>query len=402
MANAETFEFQEVIEAVEAEASEVASTIARLANDPADGRRLRGVRSARFMEGMAYAARLYKDVLEGKRRWYVLKEAMTTSDFPLYMAGVLDRGLLGTYAETPSTWQAYCSRALVRDFREREEYAFDGLEGALLEVKQQSEYPEAALSETRYKWAVKKYGRRVPYSWESYINDDLEVFGTIPGRLSKAARRSEDKFATQLHVDANGPHATFYSTANKNRIHSENFGSVANPALSIAALQQAWGVISKFVDTEGEPILFNRAILEVPPALEVTANNIVNALQIVATEAGGTSAQTIWARNWMAGRLQVVVNPYIPVIATTNGHTSWFLHASPSEGRPAFRMGFLRGYEAPGLYVKSPNARRAGGGDVDPFEGDFDTDTIEQKVRAVFGGTRLDPKASAASNGSGA
>jgi hypothetical protein len=399
----ESFEFQEIAEAIEAEAAEVGATMARLANDPADGRRLRGMRSARFLEGMGYAAKLYQDVLGGKRRWYVLKEAMTTSDFPLYMAGVLDRGLLGVYTETPSTWQAYCSKGLVRDFRTKEEYAFDGLEGVLLEVKQQAEYPEAALAETRYTWAVKKYGRRVPFSWEAYINDDLEAFGTIPSRLAHAARRSEDKFATQLHVDANGPLAAFYSTANKNRIHSENFGTVANPPLSIAALQQAYGVISKFVDADGEPILFDRAILEVAPGLEVTANNIVNALQIVATEAGGTTNQVIWARNWMAGRLSVVVNPYIPIVASSaNGQTTWFLHGAPGEGRPAFRMGFLRGYEAPGLYIKSANSRRAGGGDVDSFEGDFDTDSIEQKIRAVFGGTRLDPKASVASNGSGA
>jgi hypothetical protein len=35
------------------------------------------------------------------------------------------------------------------------------------------------------------------------------------------------------------------------------------------------------------------------------------------------------------------------------------------------------------------------------MDGDFDTDTVEYKVRHVMGGTLMDPKAAVASNGSG-
>jgi hypothetical protein len=67
-------------------------------------------------------------------------------------------------------------------------------------------------------------------------------------------------------------------------------------------------------------------------------------------------------KNWMAGRLKVVVDPYIPVIATTHGDTSWFMFADPNYSREAIRIGFLRGHETPEIWMKSPNAVRVGGG----------------------------------------
>jgi hypothetical protein len=106
----------------------------------------------------------------------------------------------------------------------------------------------------------------------------------------------------------------------------------------------------------------------------------------------------------MKNRLKLVVNPYIPVIASTaNGNTSWFIMSNPnSGGRPSLEMGFLRGHEEPALYERLPNARRVGGGDaVESFE----DDSRAWRVRHVFGGARLletgGAKATVASQGDG-
>jgi hypothetical protein len=65
-------------------------------------------------------------------------------------------------------------------------------------------------------------------------------------------------------------------------------------------------------------------------------------------------------------------------------------------------MAFLRGWEDPAVFIKSANARRVGGGgDIDPLDGDFDTDSVAYKVRHVLGTAVVDPKATVASNGSG-
>jgi hypothetical protein len=134
----------------------------------------------------------------------------------------------------------------------------------------------------------------------------------------------------------------------------------------------------------------------VPPALEVTANNIVNAVLI----RNKTTSQDVEVGNWLSGKLSVVVNPWLSVIdVSANAATTWYLLPAPSIARPAVTMGFLRGFEVPDLRVKADTGQRVGGGNVPAEEGSFDTDDIQYRLRHVTGGTTLDPIAAWASNG---
>lgn len=328
------------------------------------------------------------------------EEAMSTDQFPLLMGDVLDRQLLGVYTETPQTWSTYCRRGVVPDFRSVKRFAVDGAEGVLPAVAETVPYPPQVLTETSYSYAVAKYGRTLNWTWESFINDDLDALGSSsPARLGRAARRSEDKFATQLHVDASGPHASLYTAGNKNIINTTNGAASTNPVLGIIGLQDGFTVMGLQLDADGEPIGVDFVILEVPPSLEVTARNIVNATEIIL--GADSAAQRMVTSNWMKQKVQIVVNPYIPIVASSaNGRTSWFLHASPGSGRPAMEFGLLRGHEAPELFQKVGNQMRVGGGAASPMDGSFENDTTAFKVRHVFGGTRLDGKATVASNGS--
>ena len=342
---------------------------------------------------VAEAVRLYREVREGSRPSYHLREAMSTSDYPLLFGDALDRQLLARYNETPAVWQNYCRRARVPDFREVKRFAVDGAEGTLAEVAEGDPYTTATTDETEYSYQVAKYGRMLELTWEKIVNDDLDAFGDYPDRLARAARRSEDRFATELHVDADGPHATFYTAGN---------GNLIDDPLSIAGLQAGIEAFLSRVDEDDEPIDLMGIILEVGPGNWVTAQNILNQLTVDVTERGGTDGQRVRVNNWVAQNVRLVHNPYIPIVADGGVDPAppepWFLHADPGESRPAFEMGFLRGHEAPDLRVKSSDSRAVGGGEVDPFEGDFADDSIKYRVRHVFGGTQLDPRASLASS----
>lgn len=341
------------------------------------------------------AAEFVHNIERGKRPLWQLQEAMSTSDFPILFADVLDRQMLGFYQETKPTWQSYCRRSVVPDLRPVKRFAVDGAESVLPEVEQGEEYPEAPLYESKDEYSVRKYGRRIDLFWEALVNDDLDAFRRNPERLARAARRSEAKFATELFVDEDGPHAELY-TAEANNIVPEN------PELSIEALQAAFTLLSEQVDEDGEPILIEMATLVVPPALKVTAENILNATQVWLKTNGGNAEETLQVANWMKSGVNLQVEPYIPHVASEeNGNTSWFLFSSPSVGRPALELGFLRGYEQPSLYERAPNARRIGGGDV---QESFEDDSVAWRIRHVLGGTRLintgGQKATVASNGS--
>lgn len=367
-----------------------------------EGKRTRGrQRNPKYLEQLVEATRFMAGIYSGQRPLHQFHEAMTTDDFPTLFGDIIDRQLLANYREAPYSWSTYARRATVRDFRTVKRFTIEGGEGVLLPIKEQGEYVETSLVDGGYSYSVTKYGRRLPLSWEVLVNDDLDAFRDIPLRFARAARRSEEKFATQLFVDANGPHASLYTVGNANIITS-------NPPLSIAALQTAMTTLSKMKDADGEPIMVDAMVLVVPPALEVTANNIANAVQLELTTAGGTAdgatsgqgGQRLIAPNWLRSRLKIAVNYYIPIVASSaNGDTSWFLFADPNNGRPAMEVGFLTGHEEPEIFMKGPDSVRVNGGGL--VREDFINDSINYKVRHVFGGGIQTAKMAVSSNGSG-
>lgn len=362
----------------------------------------RAQRDPDYNRKLLEAVRLIADVNSGHRPTYHLREALGTADFPNLFGDILDRQLLSNYRETPQTYRNYCSISTVPDFRVVKRFAVNGGEGRLSIVPEQTEYPEVSMSDQVYSYKVNKYGERMPFAWEAYVNDDLDAIRDTPARFGKGARRTEEYFATSLFVDANGPHASFYTTANKNRVHTENGASANNPPLSIQALQDAMIVLDSQVDANGEPIIIESIRLVVPPALRVVANNILNSTEIWLNLAAAAGTQQLHTQNWVKGMVDLDINYYARQIASSaNGATSWYLFANPATSRPAIQIGFLRGHETPELFMKDSNAVRIGGGTSDAMDGDFDTDAVHYKVRHVIGGSRLDPKATVASNGSG-
>jgi hypothetical protein len=394
------------------------------------------------------ARRLIDRVLRGDRYAAVLfQEALTTSDFAVYFGDVLDRSVLANYAETPYTWDLYCKRAIIRDFRQAKIFRFDRgasvLDGPIQPaanpagisasgptgLQEIAEYPMAKRTTTDYLDQLYKFGRLMDFSWETLVNDDLDALKDTPALFGRAARRTEEKRATELICGASGPNSTFFSTANKNILtHAVNSAvTVDNAHLSITSLQQALIVLMSQVDLDGEPISIEDFTLVYPPALDVVAKNILNATQVWMNDQGGTigtegsgatqsaiSLQRLLADNWAKNIVKPAKNYYLPIVNTTNGSTAWYLFANPKNGRPALQQSFLLGHEMPELFMKAPNQITIGEGRMgpgtgsmnmsgnnmaNPYDGDFQTDSIIYKIRHVLGGTLLDPIMALASTG---
>lgn len=389
-------ELLETLETIQAAEADVQRLFER---DPGE-RHVRG-RSAtnpRYVQSLAETARFLQEVLSGRRPAYHLQEAMTTSDFPVLFADILDRQLLASYQQIVPDWRSFVRTTTVRDFRTVKRFTADGGLGLLPNVPERTEYPEDKLPDVApFTYAVTKKGKRFQLTWETIIDDDLGVMDRLPTNLAVSARNSEYFFATSLFVASTGPNATFFTSGHGNLL-------AGNPLLSVSGLQAAFTALAAQRDTDGNPILVDAVVLVVPPALQVIAENLINATEILAASGGGpgTGNDQLRVANWMRNKVTLVVNPWLPIIDTTHGNTSWYLLQSPNGmGRPISEMGFLRGYEAPQLFMKASDAVRIGGGETSPLDGDFDTDSVQYKVRHVFGGTLLDTKSAVASNGVG-
>lgn len=359
--------------------------------------------SPHTMTEAAKAWTLYEHAMDGSYLAKAhLQEALTRSDFPKYFGAALDAKLLAAYQAISPVWQEFAARDVGSDFRDRKWVDLLGGQGALSLVGEGAPYPRRALSEADGSYKVAKFGDTFGLTWEMLIDDRLGGFRTLPDRLAVAAREMEDRIATGLLTDGDGPNtALFSATAAKGKGGAAVSTLLSgNPELSEDAVADALLAISTRVDYDGRPVVLKGTRLVVPPALQMTAERIVEATEV--EETVGTTK--IRRRNPLAGKLRVVVNPWLQVLdANANAAKSWYVMPDPTGivNRPAGVLGFLAGHETPDLRVRNDQGNRVGGGSIAAEEGSFELDTIDYRVRHVLGAGSVDAIQVAYSSGAG-
>lgn len=325
-------------------------------------------------------------------REFLIREALTTSDFPYLFGDVLDRQVLAQYKATESTWKKYVKVSTVsRLYPQVGGYRFAITSGdqRLDEVPEKGEYLASTRAETRYALYVKKYGRQYDISFEAIINDDLDALTDTPQRFAKAALRTEQYAVINQYADDDGTHAAgnLYDKTTANEIN----GSVN--LLTIANLEGGLEAMAGWRDAGGSPILNRAKYLVVPPALEMTARQILTSAAKTWTESAGGGAVAYPITNVVAQMgLELIVEPWLPICDATNGDTAWYLFADPGD-IAALEAGYLRGHERPEICMKASDKVTVGGGAITPMSGDFATDNIFYRVRHCFGICELDWRA---------
>jgi len=101
------------------------------------------------------------------KREFLIKEALTTSDFPLLFGDVLDRQVLASYKAVDPVWKAFVKSSTNKDFKDSYRFAVTGGDQYLARVAEKGEYLASERDELRYTMALLKYGRQFDISWES-------------------------------------------------------------------------------------------------------------------------------------------------------------------------------------------------------------------------------------------
>jgi hypothetical protein len=333
------------------------------------------------------------------KREFLIREALTTSDFPYLFGDVLDRQVLAAYKAVDPVWKAFVRASTVpRIFPQVGGYRFamTGGDQHLEEVGEKGEYLASGRTEKRYPVYVKKYGRQIDISWESIINDDLGALQDTPQRFARAAVRTEHRLVTGLFAHDSGGAATHVASG---QLFSTAAGEVNEVAalLTVANLQTAVQAMAAFVDVNGEPIMNRARYLVVPTALELTAMQILNSTNVMWEELGGAGGPLPYPTTNVIAQygLKLIVDPYLSVMdpVAANGLTAWYLFADPAD-IAAIEADRLIGHEAPEICMKASDKVAVGGGaPLSPMSGDFATDNIFYRVRDVFGANRLDWRA---------
>lgn len=356
------------------------------------------------------AAKIWDEALRGDRMAQLrVKEGISTSDFPVQIQPYLNRILLEQYAALPKVWDAFATKLTLDDFRPQKYYQFkfnqnnipdtNGgdafIDGSLPTVGEYDEYPSLHFEATEQQVSLKKSGERIRFSWEAIINqNNFGVLERLPRELALHAAGLEDREATKQLVTATGLNTTNFNSTNQN-IGGSGF---VNPALTMANLQNAMNVVNQQT-YNGRPITpIQRWTLVVSPAQEMVARNILSVTEIRTTV--GNDLQT--HANPIAGRIDIVVNPWLTRINSTAANY-WFLIPAPANSlNPSVVLSFLRGYENPELRVKSEGGMILNGGDAPIRDGSFDNDDFQMRIRHLATGGFLVPAGTFASTGAGA
>lgn len=339
-------------------------------------------------KALAEAADLWGRAWKGDRMAAVLvNEAITTSDlFQSATGDLLDRELLGQYQDIQGVWNQFASRSRVRNFKPKKLVDILGGKSRLDLVPELTEFPGTDSDANEYSIQAKKFGRRFGFSWEAGVNDDIDELRQIPDRFSYAAQLTEEYAALEAIVTTStgAPLASYFKSYDATAAEDLGYAAFNNStdaALTSAAVQAGIESISTRKDSEGNLVPNSGLVLMVGPALQFTAERILNATMVRTT----SGSKSVDEPNPLRGKLKLVVNPNL-------AGTSWFILPDPARAaRPAVAVAFLAGYETPDLRVSANTGSRVGGGAIAPTEGDFEVDGVWYRVRHVTGGAALDP-----------
>lgn len=318
-----------------------------------------------------------------------LKEAMTSADFGSMFTTALDRELLPKFTNAPRVMGRVFRESPLNDFRSVERFRGEGGQALLPVIAPAGPYLTDKLDVTPFTYKLAKFGKQVAITAETIINDDLGFFDRLPADLANSAVLTEEFEQTKLFFGASGPLAGVFAGQG---------GQAAVSILPLTAtnLKVALGQMLEYLTpVNGNPLAIRPAYLMVPPALEMTAFEILRSVTFMpgGNDATGTRFATYNAFQNL--NIQVLTNPWMTILGTgggppTYGQTSWALFTAPST-IAAGEWGFLRGYREPQILLKE-NVRLLRGG-LDPFGGDYDNDVRSMKVRHFGGGTALEGRA---------
>ena len=331
-----------------------------------------------------------------------LQEVMTTSDAPFSAAHLVSGELIAQFDSAPRTWSEIADVRTVPDFRPVNLYSiFGDLTGAgvregggAARVPEAAPYPYVTVTgKEAFYQKLAKNGAKFGITWESLVNDPAGVWSQMPGELLELALDTEEAEVYDALIQ--GVAAAGASVELDGGTLPD--GTIVPPNAPVTP-EAIWQAVLELSNRKvngklvGELSGYN-VIVPVGRKmfLEWTLSQSILAIQ------DGNITFGPGDRN-IFGRISIIESDKIGL----TDPNEWYL--LPKKGayrRPTLELLRLRGYETPELRVSNLTGSYVGGGAISPFEGSFDADTVDLRLRYVVGGALWTADAVVYSDGSG-
>ena len=337
-----------------------------------------------------------------------LKEAITSDQLPTMFVRAANVKFQEYFDSYNTMWSNIATKELLTDFRAAsllslkpdsttapiDNGGYKHPSGTLPHVPELTPYPTMSYQAEGAFITTAKHGARIQFSFESFINDEWNVISRFPKDAATLAARTEDLLVLLQLFDpaTKSLRADVFNDANKTKADftgipdeftggtgAGGVGGVKNAALSfdaiVAARYQALATIRDGHSTyvpEG-------FVLVTSPALAEVAKNYTLINEI---------------RTQVGKRTEIKANPLkdldvlsSDLISVVGGEKAWVLlpKGGRANGKTVLAKTGMLGREAPELRIHNKTGQMLGGGDVNPYEGSFDNDDIEVRVRQIAG-----------------
>lgn len=333
-----------------------------------------------------------------------LTEAVTTSDASINLAHLMNIEVLPQYEEQERNWRQFSDTTrFVSDFRPVTLYEMSrSWEGGVLgdgdpvyvapTVPEGAPYPYATLGEAESGTGpgVTKRGFKFGFTFEAFINDTLGVIRQMPQEMLNVALDTEEwQFFSALF----GGLRARTNLQLAGGVTPDGYTVAANAKISRSTLLQAKIELSqrtlngRLVTSTGGYNVF------VAPGRKLAVDFLLRNLGVVGAQAG---VYELSVSNWSpVDDIEVFESEYV-------SGNEWFMTPKPGGSRrPLISDIKLIGHEAPEIRVHNLTGNYQGGGPVSPFEGSFDTDTADFRIRMIGSAALWTPELAIWSTGAG-
>lgn len=126
--------------------------------------------------------------------------ALSTSDLVHITGTVTNRTLLNGYESTPRTFVDVFRQGTSQDFREINRIRLSGAPN-LEEVKEGGEFKYGKVTDEKESYALATYGKILPFTRQTIINDDLDSLIRVPMMFGRSAADLESDIVWNILID---------------------------------------------------------------------------------------------------------------------------------------------------------------------------------------------------------
>jgi len=331
-----------------------------------------------------------------------LEEAMVSTDAIFNVAHVAQVNVLADFPEIERKWNQIATTRPVADFRPATLYTLrpDWKQGVLgtgdprwvaPRVPEGANYPYAYMEEevAQQQGGIVKRGFKTGFTFEAFINDSIGFLQALPNSMRDIALDTEEWEVFSALISG-------VTAAQKLQGGAIPDGTVTVPGDAPFSRE---AIIRAIIELSNREIN-NRKVsvsggfkLLVPTGQAVFVQYQLNNKVLTGIE-NGTYIFDVQGYNPTAG-VQVIESEFIPP-------NQWYLIPDANSARrPVLELLQLVGHELPELRVQGNTGSYVGGGAISPFEGSFDNDSADFRLRMFSKGILWTPELVVWSQGDG-